>query len=515
MSFSKKVLPATLFSSRAQTILANAVFVVALLLIVPSVISYTPYRMAWDDLYFAHRALCVNQAFWNADWQGLEKCLSIMMKSPIMALLSLPWGPIGGTVQGVGLAIFSLSLLTWLFIFISFLIMLRTGVPLSALLLASLSVFLNPFLTGYAGSLLVDQLVSWVILCSLLLVNLQLTSDKGTLGGSILNGVFWGLAFSIGLLCKVTFVYFLGITLPALVFLKWRKEGLRRLVAGLLAAFLSSLPALLIWLKFGDLYLIHAMQASWGPLAIFYAASDTAYFSFWERLYRAMGPAVFPCLVILALVFAALVKHYRQWTRLLPFVAVLGYLLICSTSQNSDMRFLIPVMIGFPFATASFLSTSKFCHVNPMVIAVIAFVLVLVCAPIVQRPALEKIHKLTRLLQNLKDAEVRNIVIATDSPTFNIESLLLSKEMLGESHNPLTINTLAYDYMHSIDIEHSLKRIENADAVIFEKPFPQYPEFTNKRLQEYYTKANAGKRLFTQFEIPDLEILITPSRISR
>jgi hypothetical protein len=471
--------------------------------------------MAWDDLYFAHRALCVNQAFWSADCQGIGKCLSIMMKSPIMALLSLPWGPIGGTVTGVGLSIFSLALLIWIFILISFLIMLRTGVPAWTLLLGSLSIFLNPFLAGYAGSLLVDQLVSWVILCSLLLVNLQSGSYESTYGESILHGVVWGFAISVGLLCKVTYVYFLCISLPALVFLKWRKDGLRHLSVCLLATFLFSLPALLIWSKFGNLYLLHAMQASWGPLARFYAISDTDYFAFWERLYHVMGAAVFPCFVILVMALIVLVKHYMEWPRMLPGIALLGYLFICSASRNADVRFLMPVMIGFPFAAASVVSTSKAWQVNRRLIVVIAFVLALACVPMVQRPVIEKIRNLSGLLQSLEDAKVRSILIATDSPTFNIESFLLSKEILGKSHDRLTIGTLAYDYMHSRDLEYSLKRVDSADAVIFEKPFPKYPDFTNNRVQEYYRRAKADKRLFTESEIPDLEILIRSNLTSR
>jgi hypothetical protein len=291
--------------------------------------------------------------------------------------------------------------------------------------------------------------------------------------------------------------------------LKWRKEGLSHLGVCLLATFLFSFPVLLIWVKFGHLYLLHAMESSWGPLARFYAGPDSDYFTFWKGLYRAMGLAVFPCLAILVVALVALVKHHRGWPRMLPGIALLGYLAICSLSRNSDVRFLMPVMIGLPFAAASLVSTRKGWQVNGPLVAVVAFVLVLACVPMVQRPDVRKFRNLPRLLQTLEDAKARNILIATDSPTFNIESFLLSKEILGKSHAALTIGTLAYDYMHSIDLEYSLKRVDGADAVIFEKPFPKDPDFTNNRVQEYYGRAIGNKRLFPQSEVPDLEILIS------
>ncbi|QTA84461.1 hypothetical protein [Desulfonema magnum] len=495
-----------------QTVVKPAILIAALLLILPTVITYTPYQMGWEELYFSHRALSLNQAFWTADFKGMEEALSIMAKSPVMAFLSLPWGPIGGTAGGVGLVVFTMALLTWIFIFISFHMMKKTGVPDWVILLASLSVFLNPFLKGYAGRLLIDQLVSWIILSFLLLISLELEAGDKSSAGSFSRGCLWGAIVSAGLFCKVTFIYFMGLAIPIIIFLKWRKDGIRYLGITLFGAFLLCLPSFLIWMKFGKLYLGHAWASSWGPRAIFYAANDTSYFAFWERFFHAVNWSVFPCAIILVLIFRMILKRQMQWTQFLPAVVIFSYLFLCSTSQNSDLRFLMPVMIALPFTMAAALSKSEESRYIPRIKNVLILMIIVASVPMTQVPKLDKVHELTRLFSVLKHHGVKNILMATDSTFLNTESLLLSKEFLGKNGDTLKIATLVYDDMHARELEYSFERIDKADAVLFEKPLPKEPSFTNKKVKEYHNRAVSVMGLFPQMEVPDVEVFLSTEK---
>ncbi len=91
-----------------------------LVLSAPSVVDYGRYQGAWDDLYFFHRAVCMNHAVYDLDWTSFLDCFSILAKSPILAFMAVPWGPLGGTELGVGLSMVSLALTLWLVVFVTY-----------------------------------------------------------------------------------------------------------------------------------------------------------------------------------------------------------------------------------------------------------------------------------------------------------------------------------------------------------------------------------------------------------
>src|SRR5260370_23543218 len=72
-------------------------------LIAPTIINYQPYRLQWDEAYYAHRIACMNHAVYSGGLREVVNCLSGTHKGPIMEALSLPWGPIGRGESGIGL----------------------------------------------------------------------------------------------------------------------------------------------------------------------------------------------------------------------------------------------------------------------------------------------------------------------------------------------------------------------------------------------------------------------------
>lgn len=101
------------------------------------------------------------------------------------------------------------------------------------------------------------------------------------------------------------------------------------------------------------------------------------------------------------------------------------------------------------------------------------------------RPQLNYVRDLNALLTQLVEQKVSRVIVATDSPEVNIESLLLAKHIGGKALSSLTIYTLAYDFMHNKPLTVSYDLISKSDAVIFQEPIPTVPDFTNKYAKEY------------------------------
>ncbi len=120
-------------------------------LVSPTVINYTPYRLAWDESFYLNRAVCMNHAVYDFSLSRVDECLAHAAKGPIMVLIDLPWGRAGGSDWGVGLAFVGLALFIWIFALATFLTCMRCGTPSTCLLLAAAAICLTPFLRLNSG----------------------------------------------------------------------------------------------------------------------------------------------------------------------------------------------------------------------------------------------------------------------------------------------------------------------------------------------------------------------------
>src|SRR5260370_38524122 len=83
-------------------------------LVSPTVINYHPYPLPWDESYYLGRIICTNHAVYDFSLSRLSECLATTHKGPIMGLVNLPWGRVGGTEWGIGLAFVGLALFIWI-----------------------------------------------------------------------------------------------------------------------------------------------------------------------------------------------------------------------------------------------------------------------------------------------------------------------------------------------------------------------------------------------------------------
>ncbi|MGA2793991.1 MAG: hypothetical protein ABSE69_10725, partial [Roseiarcus sp.] len=193
-------------------------------------------KPAWDELFFLHRAACVSRAVFDASFDGVDLCFGQMSKSPLMALLLLPAGPINGIVGALSIAPVCLALAT-----LSLLVVLgwqlsRIGVPLIAVVLSVVAAALSPALFEGHAPFLVDDLLSIVVLATLLLLPLEWKAPPKTQGEAALRGALWGTIATLGVLSKLTYFLFLGAIAVPVVLVAYRRTGWRILFTEIIAA---------------------------------------------------------------------------------------------------------------------------------------------------------------------------------------------------------------------------------------------------------------------------------------
>ena len=468
--------------------MAGALTLIAFLVLsAPSVVDYGRYQGAWDDFYFFHRAVCMNHAVYDLDWTSFLGCFSSLNKSPILAFMAVPWGPLGGTELGVGLSMVSLALTLWLVVFVTYGVCRKIGLSPLATILGAACIFLNPFITGYGGAFLSDILLSWVVLLTVLLIPLENDAVDFGRRASIYRGLLWALAINIGVLSKVTYGFFIALALPAIVLIRWRKGGLTSVITASVACVIASIPSIMVWGGFGVNFLRHAMNAAWGNAATFYAVEGLGAFQYTEAYAQSIGYSFIPLIALALFSFWQVWAQRRiSFVRLLPLIIIAAYFALIAVGENRDLRFGLPVMIALPFALAA-LPSGRSPEPPTSSLFGMACMLgcVLVSIPMAARPQLNYVRDLNALLTQLVEQKVSRVVVATDSPEVNIESLLLAKHIGGKAFSSLTIYTLAYDFMHNKPLTVSYDLISKSDVVIFQKPIPTVPDFTNKYAKEY------------------------------
>jgi hypothetical protein len=442
-----------------------------------SVISYAPYSIAWDELYFLHRAVCVDRAVYALSLTRIGECYGSLSKSPIMTFLTLPWGPLGAGEAGVGLALVTLGILTWLVILIVYTAAASLKASRIVLLLAGACIYLNPFLRGYAGGFLADALVAWAVAGSLLLVPLE-AYGEGTRNGwqDALRGLMWAFLFGIGALSKVSFGFFLIVVAPLAIIYRWRRCGRRSALVTTGAALAGSLPAILVWLAFGRNFVGHAVQASFGGLAKFYAAAGSSERTYLREYFRASGYAVIPLAALLLYFLWSLHAQRRQlFARVVPVLMLAAFLILCGLSPNQDYRFSMPVMIALPILLAVAPHRAKGLTApgrTTLALAVLAGSLL--SFPMVARPDMSFVRYASDILERYGSPNT-TILLATDHPYLNIETFLLAQQIGGERLRTVRLGTLVYDYVNNRPLAWSLDRTSKADIVLFHRP-PLYPD---------------------------------------
>lgn len=431
-----------------------------------------------------------------------------------MGLVNLPWGRIGGTYRGIGLAFVGLALLVWILVLATYRICLSSGIPPGSLLLAAVTICLTPFLRTNGGAMMADMLLGWCVTLGLMLMPLEYCSPSKGFLPSILRGLLWALVIDIGMLSKVTFAFFFCIIGIGLLLIRERYSGEMPLRYAFAGCLVGSLPAIIIWRYYGINFLHFAVMAAWGDAARFWNVPGMTARGYLTRYFTQLGLALIPLLILLALFVRGLVvEKQMRLARLLPISIILIYLGIAVKSQNRDPRFTIPVMVAMPFCLAwTGIRKESPIRVGAVPMLVALFAGVLLALPMTNRPQVAPIKRAGELLETLSQGHLTpgqplKIEIATDGPEFNINTFLLAEQLRQDKLLPADLDTLVYDAINKRTAEEGFQRIDAADYVLFLRPdFPPGPDWSRTYAQEYRAYCEKVGILLDPKISPDLDV---------
>jgi hypothetical protein len=289
------------------------------------------------------------------------------------------------------------------------------------------------------------------------------------------------------MLSKATFGFFVCAIGMLLLITRWRRSGMRPLFYTLVGCAVGAMPSILIWLMYGRAFLSFAILAAWG-LAQLYSVPGMTAVGYLKRYFGELGLALVPLLILLALfVRGLLIEKEGRLVRLVPIGIILIYLATASMSQNRDPRFTIPVMIAMPVCLAwtklkSMSQTTV--RLSPILAALLAGTL---CAiPMVSTPEIAPIKRTEQLLRSLSQGRPIGVMVATEGPYFNIDTVELARQIGGEYLRAVRVDTVAYDEIHNRTLEDGLRRIDKTDYVLFLKPGNSpSPDWTRTRAADY------------------------------
>jgi len=485
--------------SIARTAALGAWLAAAMVAIGPAVVSYKSYRTGWDDLSFLHRAVSLHRAVWNLDARQWAETFALMTKSPLMALLATPWGGSARAPESlIGLALFSLAMVTWATILACLYVVMRLGVSWWLVLAAALSIGLDPMLTRWAGMFMADALVSWTVLLLLLLVPREAATETHSTAASVRRGLLWGAAISMGILAKVTFWPFLALAGPVVVYLRFRRGGLRAMAISLGVGVAASAPAMAIVIRYGRRFADFAWSASSGDIARFFASPHQSYGTILLSYGKAMGAASYLTAGLLAAAVAATIVRKKGAASWYPLLLLGAYGVQVTTSLVRDPRYFLPVAVGLPFLLAVAASRVRPVTLpHPELVFAGAFVVAaLVSWPMHSRIDLRPVHEARALLEACRARNLTDVVLASDSSTWNFETFLLARELMGGPASGVHVETLVYSAVRKKPLEEDLAAIERSDAVIIEEPAPAERDAVNVRWADYRADVTShGERM--------------------
>ena len=487
--------------------------------VVPLAVAHSTRTPTWDELFFLHRAACVNNAVFDLSGEQLAICMANMFKSPVMSVLLLPAGPLDGDVGQLAVAPFMLGLITFgLAIWLAFLVH-RLQVALPAIVgLAGAIALSRPAAGSGGGWLLVDGAYALLVAIALLLPFIERELPVSATRTAVARGLLWGGITAAGVLSKLTFPFFLAMIAPLTLVLSWRHSGIRStLIKSAVASGVCLLP-LVMFVEYGSIYFRIAWLSSYGSWAPFYD-DQMSLRQFFGQLGVVNGIDYRYWLLCATIVGFGLFRRRRDPVHLLLALAagtlVLVYLAMVVVSTNREPRFLWPVWIALPLIaaclTASGHGTADRFLPTPAI--VVAFLLAL---PMLWRFDFHVVTEATALMRMLPRDRPVTLQIASDESALNIETLVLAKELNRRELARIYPTTVVYDLANGRTLEHSLNALRNADFVLLRSPVavPPGPEFSNRFAADFLkTVRSCGHYLLDEPGPPELIVAaMQPSR---
>jgi hypothetical protein len=462
--------------------------------VAPTFISYQPYLFTWDDADYLQRAVAVSRAFWSGDVHGLSAVIS---SKPVMPLLGLPWGSLASW-DAAGNCFVTLAAVISLLAASCLYLLLRLGVNPWFLVVASVCVgaSLGPYPPGVhsafdahtiATGFMTDSLLAWTALAAVLLIPYEVRTPCPSIRSAVLRGILCASILSLGVMTKVSFLYFIGLIVPIVFFTRLHHGGRRSAFAWLLAFVCWSAPAAVYWVRYGRSAFAQARASTFGGTADFYYVPPLQFLARTIRGSPGLGLSL--VLMVAALVYLVIKRRLVQsWPEFAAFLMILGYGILALASANKQIRYAFPAIVALPFLLAILLSrqpdrTPAPSHALAALAAGLALLgLVAAGVPTRHRADRQSISRADAVLAQSVRCNAKSILLATDSPTLNFFLLNLALEF---SPSGASTGTLAYQVMTGVPIEEDFRALSESDMVVFQDARRINPRFTNQRVAEY------------------------------
>jgi hypothetical protein len=484
----------TRISWKARWLVVSAAFV---LCVTPTIISYRPYVFRWDDASYLDQSIAVSRAFWSGSPHLVQRAKQVRaamvsFRPPAMTLLGIPLGP----VRTWDAANWCFVILGWWVSAVAALclfLLSRIGSKPYLVVLASASVLaaLGPWPPGAAAhvdatALLADSLFAWSCLASLLLLPYE---ERYPSGSALQRGIVWGLVLSLGLMIKVSFFYFVILLVPALLWVRYRRTGLRSSMFAFAGFLISAVPLGTYLLKYGRSSFLNGGASSFGSVSKLYSTSLFKFIA--ACLESSPGLWVFGLATLAGLVWAitnwAIRRRRPELGDALATVILFGFGVIVLASSNRQLRYSFPLIVCLPYLLAVLLSGKgqRMPGKSAVLVALVALAPMLLAAV----PASHRADRQANLAR--ADAVVNTarrcgdqaIVLATNSPTLNGRLLDIAVEMSGSS--ALNVNVLVGGGFFESPIEQDYRVITDSDLVVFQDDRNLSPPFSNLRVPAY------------------------------
>jgi hypothetical protein len=489
--------------------------VLTLLVLAPVLVKWDARRpLDWDEAHFASRALCLGRATWSLDLHGAEDCLRSMKKSPAMMLLAVPWGRPGTTEAGLGLLPVTLGILEVSLAVSVLLLLARLGIPQGLTAGAALVLTLTAPLRELAGRMMADLSFSLIVLLACLLVPLEARPGDGDARADVLRGSLWGTVLGLGLGQKMTFLVFGGVLLPSLVAFRWRARGAGSAWRTAAWAALFASPFLAITAIYWSNLYGHARLSASGSYAEFYSMGMNA-LQYLGSIVRSAPVLVAFSVVGAAALCVGLMRRRPAACAVLPgLAALLLYAAFVLASPNHDPRFAMPIEVALPFLLVA--AWPRPVDGGPagalQRAPLLLLVGVLLSIPAAIRYDFSNIADQARMMRGLPPGHHR-LVLATDSPTLNVESLVLALELAPEKKREVGIDLVVYDEADGHDLRFSQRKIGLADYMILQSDSSRlWPDWTNRHVEAFREIARERGELVPELGSPDFEVFALNAR---
>src|SRR5260370_12805594 len=136
--------------------------------------------------------------------------------------------------------------------------------------------------------MITDTLVGWAVALALMLIPLEYNRPQTEFWPGVLRGLLWGFVIVVGVLSKGIFGFLVVVVGLTLLVIRWRRSGLKPLLASLGGCLVAATPAIFIWLAYGRNFVRFAILAT-VDLAQFYSVPGMTSAGYLRRFFSGLG----------------------------------------------------------------------------------------------------------------------------------------------------------------------------------------------------------------------------------